>query len=63
MLKITKSTGGFHMDVSPPHAQRAWRSALPMSFEALMQKANALGVPVQDFYDAAIGADPQIRST
>ena len=63
MLKIAKVIAGFHMEVSPPHSLTSWKSLRPMPFHELMQKADALGVPAQDFYDAAIEADPDVRNT
>lgn len=62
-LIIRKVEGGYSLQLSPPHARTNWVSIEPLSYEALVQIANEQGVHAQDFWDAALEADPQLWNT
>jgi len=62
-LVIRKVEGGYSLQLSPPHGRKVWSSVKPLSYQSLMRISNDLGVPVQDFWDAALEADPELRNT
>jgi hypothetical protein len=62
-LEIRKIEGGYSLQISPPHGREAWSSVEPLSYQSLMRISSDLGVPVQDFWDAALEADPELRNS
>jgi hypothetical protein len=62
-LVIRKVEGGYSLQISPPHGRKAWESVEPLSYKALLRTANQQGVPAQDFWDAALDADPDLANT
>tara|TARA_R110002051_G_scaffold146438_1_gene219245 strand:- start:43 stop:237 length:195 start_codon:yes stop_codon:yes gene_type:complete len=62
-LLIRKVEGGYSLQVSPPEARKAWASTKPLTYKELIRKSNDLRLYAQDFWDAAVEADPELRNT